>query len=352
MLSSRFGVNDHVYEWFHSYLSGRTQIFSTLADTSNAVALICSVPQSLVVGPILCITYTEDVEDLIQTFSVKDHIYADDTQLLAYMRLTEVLRYRRNIERCVGQIQDWCTSKRLELNPDKTERIWLGSKANLAQLKADELYLHLGSVDIKPSNMVRDLGVWLNSELTMHDHISRTVSSCFSHLRRLRQLRGVVCRSTMQRLVSALVLSRFDYWNAALFGLPSTTLDPLRRVHNAADRPVAGFDPRNNVTEQMKKLHWLSIKYRINFTFSDDARRCDFSMPAIHSGHCPSSVNITWTEWASSSCEWPVRHPHDKNCFRWKSFLRAGPRKWNTLPQNITAITNREALKRALKTLF
>ena len=83
--SSRFGVNDHVYEWFDSYLSGRTQIFSTLADTSNAVALICSVPQGSVVGPLLFITYTEDVEDLIQTFSVKDHIYADDTRLFAHM---------------------------------------------------------------------------------------------------------------------------------------------------------------------------------------------------------------------------------------------------------------------------
>ena len=85
VLSSHFGVNDHVYDWLHSYLSGRTQIFSTPADTSNAVALICSVPHGSVVGPLLFITYTEDVEDLIQTFSVKDHIYADDTQLPAHM---------------------------------------------------------------------------------------------------------------------------------------------------------------------------------------------------------------------------------------------------------------------------
>ena len=95
--------------------AGYRFLASAIADTSNAVALICSVQQRSVVGPLLCITYTEDVEDLIQTFSVKDHIYADDTQLLAHMRLTEVLRYRRNLERCVGQIQDWCTSKRLQL---------------------------------------------------------------------------------------------------------------------------------------------------------------------------------------------------------------------------------------------
>ena len=67
---------------------------------------MCSVPQGSVVGPLLFIAYTEDVEVLIQTFSFKDHIYTDATQLLAHMRLTEMQRYRRNFERCVGQIQD------------------------------------------------------------------------------------------------------------------------------------------------------------------------------------------------------------------------------------------------------
>ena len=143
-----------------SFLSLRPDTdFSTLADTANAVALICSVPQGPVVGPLLFIAYKEDVEDFIQTFSVKDYIYADDTQLLAHMRLTEVLRYRRNLEICAGRIQDWCTLKRVQLNPDNTEIIWFGSKANLAKLKADELCLHLGSVDIKPFTMGRDLGV-------------------------------------------------------------------------------------------------------------------------------------------------------------------------------------------------
>ena len=105
------------------------------------------------------------------------------------------------------------------INSDKTERIWFGSKANLANLKADELCLHVRYIDIRPSTVVRDLGVWLDSELTMRDHTLRTASSCFFHLRRLRQLRGIVCCSTMQRLVSALVLSRLDYCNAVLSGL-------------------------------------------------------------------------------------------------------------------------------------
>ena len=103
------------------------------------------------------------------------------------------------------------------------------------------------SPSIKPSTVIRDLGVWLHSELTVHDHISKTASSCFFHLRRLRQLRGVVCRFTKQRLLSAFVLSRLDYCNAVLSGLPSTTLDPLLRVLNAAVRLVAGSGPRDHV---------------------------------------------------------------------------------------------------------
>ena len=72
--SSSFGVSDHVYEWFHSNISDRTQIFSTPADKSNAAAFIFGVPQGSLVGPLLFITYKQDVEDLIETVSVNDHM--------------------------------------------------------------------------------------------------------------------------------------------------------------------------------------------------------------------------------------------------------------------------------------
>ena len=153
---------------------------------------------------------------------------------------------------------------------------------NLKQMN----YVSISDLLILCGTVVRDLGVWMDSELTMRDHISRMASSCFFHLHRLRQLHGVVCCSTMQRLVSALVLSRPDYCKAALSGLSSATLDPLRRVLNVAIRLVAGLGPRDHVTEKIKKLHWLLANQIQKYQFqvmSDDARRCDWSMPTIHS---------------------------------------------------------------------
>ena len=47
------------------------------------MALMCGVPQGSVLGPLQVTAYTEEVEELIETFNVKNHLYADNTQVLA-----------------------------------------------------------------------------------------------------------------------------------------------------------------------------------------------------------------------------------------------------------------------------
>ena len=69
----------------------------------------------------------------------------------------------------------------------------------------------------------------------------------------------------MQRLVSAFVLSRLDYCNSTLAGLPACALEPFQRVLHAAVRLVAGLGPRDHVRESMKDLHWLPIAHCIKF---------------------------------------------------------------------------------------
>ena len=49
------------------------------------------------------------------------------------------------------------------------------------------------------------------------------------------------------RLVTALVLSRLDYCNAMLAGLPTSTLAPFQLLHAAA-RTVMDLKPRDRVT--------------------------------------------------------------------------------------------------------
>jgi len=77
--------------------------------------------------------------------------------------------------------------------------------------------------------------------------LTEVASCCFYHLRRLKQIRRLVGKDVTAQLVSAFILSRLDYCNALLAGLPRTTIEPLQRVQNAAARLVLDFRLRDRV---------------------------------------------------------------------------------------------------------
>jgi len=82
--------------------------------------------------------------------------------------------------------------------------IWFGSHSNLAKLLRINLSLQVGTSNIQPSNVVRDLGIYMDSELTMKEHVAKIAAACFYHVRRLRQVRRRVGQEVTQQLVLAL----------------------------------------------------------------------------------------------------------------------------------------------------
>ena len=95
-----------------------------------------------------------------------------------------------------------------------------------------------------------------------------------------RQIRRVVGIEVTSQLVSVFVLSRLDYCNSLLAGLPSTTVKPLQRVQNAAVRLVLNLGLRDHVTPGLQQLHWLPVEHRITF------KLC-MLMHLIHIGRAP-----------------------------------------------------------------
>jgi hypothetical protein len=71
----------------------------------------------------------------------------------------------------------WCASRRLQLNANKTEVIWFGSRINLAKLNFVDCSVLVGSESIKPSTVVHDLGVDLDAELNMKRHVAKVAAS-------------------------------------------------------------------------------------------------------------------------------------------------------------------------------
>ena len=90
--------------------------------------------------------------------------------------------------------------------------------------------LSINDVALQSAGVVRDVGVLLDNQLTMKQHVNRVASSCFFHLRRLRQIKRLVTLEATNQLVAAVILGRLDYCNSVLAGLPCSTVAPLQRV--------------------------------------------------------------------------------------------------------------------------
>jgi hypothetical protein len=351
VLQNRFLVNDVTLSWFHSYLTGRTQSVNVNGLQSACSAVACSVPQGSVLGAIEFICYTEDVVAVFHHNSVSHHLYADDKQIYTATTVTDIDTTRERLVRCILDVRDWCASRRLQLNAQKTELVWFGSAANIRKMSAANLTLPVGDDVIAPVDTVRDLGVLLDAQLTMKQHVNRVTSNCFFQLRRLRQIRRVAGPDVMKRLVSAFVLSRLDYCNAALVGLPQTTLQHLQRAQNAAARLITNTGPHDHITPAMKALHWLPVNQRIEY------KLC-LTMHLIHTQQCPDYMRDLVTMTATSATRTGLRSassltyrkPRVQTKFGERAFSFSGPTIWNSLPAYLQATSNTNTFKRLLKT--
>ena len=61
------------------------------------------------------------------------------------------------------------------------------------------------------------------------------------YIRRLCQIHHLVSREVLMQLVRSLVLSRLDYRNAVLAGLPASTLAPLQHAQTRAPDSRSGL---------------------------------------------------------------------------------------------------------------
>ena len=167
---------------------------------------------------IVFILYYADVIKIASKHGFKAHSYADDVQLYDHAEANSCATLVPRMSACVLEINEWMTRNRLKMNPAKTEIIWLGSARKLKHCPMDEL--SIAGVMLRPSTQVRDLGIQVDSNLSMSTHINHLTRACFYHIRQLRTVRRSLTVDTTHALVRAMVHSRLDYCNSVLAGQP------------------------------------------------------------------------------------------------------------------------------------
>ena len=265
-LHSKFGISGTALEWFSSYLSGRSQRVMVQGNLSQSLILDFGVPQGSCLGPLLFTIYASKLFDVIKGHLPTVHCYADDTQLyVSFSPNKNTGQYEavNAIQHCVDDIRNWMTNDKLLLNDEKTEFLMIGTKPQRAKVNIDHILI--GDSVIRPKGVVKNLGTWLDSTLSMNFHVNNICSNAFYYLYNIRRIRKYLSRRSTETLIHAFVSSRVDYCNSLLYGLPAYQLNKLQRVQNTAARLIFQESKYCHVRSLLYNLHWLPVKFRIDF---------------------------------------------------------------------------------------
>ena len=181
----------------------------------------------------------------------------------------------------------------------------------------------------------------------MLSHVNNICSLSFYYIYNIRRIRKYLWVSSNRH---EFITTKLDNCNSLLYGLPTIHINKLRRVQNAAARLVTNTPRTCHITPILKDLHWLPIKYRIEFKIVLLTFKClyglapqylvDLIAVAAQSIYTLRSRNATLLVSANARCLPTLGD---------RAFQ---PKLWNSLPAEIRNIESLTSFKRALKTYF
>ena len=217
------------------------------------IAMRSGVAQGSVLGPLLYVLYTADIQRLVVSLGFGVHLYADDTQFHGSCKPADAADLAARAMDVINSVKTWMSSNRLRLNADKTQFIWLGTSHFLGRRDMQAV-----SSILQSSDVVNNLGVYLDSGPVMDRQVSKLCQVYYFHLRRLRTVRRSLTKESLLTLVHAFVTSRIDHCNGLLFGSHSYLLDRLQSVLNSAARLVLNIPKFSHISAAIRdELHWL-----------------------------------------------------------------------------------------------
>ncbi|XP_064877885.1 uncharacterized protein LOC135572926, partial [Oncorhynchus nerka] len=229
----------------------------------------------------------------------------------------------------------------------KTELLFLPGK----DCPFHDLAITVDNSIVSSSQSAKNLGVILDNTLSFSTNIKAVARSCRFMLYNIRRVRPCLTQEAAQVLIQALVISRLDYCNSLLAGLPACAIKPLQLIQNAAAHLVFNLPKFSHVTPLLRSLHWLPVEARIRY------KTMVLAYGAVR-GTAPQYLQAlirpyTQTRALRSStsgllASLPLRK-YSSRAAQSKLFAALAPQWWNKLPHDARTAESITTFRRHLK---
>ncbi len=328
--------------WFVSYLTNRRQLVSIDGISSSFQSVTCGVPQGSLLGPLLYLCYSNDMELAVHN---KLMLYADDSVIIAFDKDPNIVSNKLSMD--LQSCNQWLIDNKLSLHLGKTECILFGTRPKLS--KATDFSVCYNTQELKPQDSITYLGVLIDNMLSGDAMVSLVIKKVTGRLKFLYRHSQFFNRTLRKTLCAALLQSHIDYCCTSWFnGISQKSKRKLQVAQNRIVRFILNLQPREHVGQsELNLLNLLNIKDRTRQLRLSHAFK-------IFNSSGPSYLNHNFTKIAdvhthnTRSSQFNFLVPSVKGCasntFYYNTIL-----DWNALPPTIKSIPNFLTFKQRVK---
>ena len=199
-----YGIRGKSLDWFHSFLTNRSQFVTISGSDSKSKSMKHGVPQGSVLGPLLFLIYVNDLHIALR-FSLVN-LFADDTMLFLKNESLKTISKQANID--LKLLMNWLKANKISLNTSKTEMLIFRS----IRKKLDyEVKIKINGHRLRPSNVVKYLGIFIDEHLNWRHHINFVCTKLKRANGALSKLRHYVDKKTLTSLYYSLFHCHVSY---------------------------------------------------------------------------------------------------------------------------------------------
>ena len=329
------GITGKLYEWLKSFLSNRSQKVVIDGLHSYITLVLSGVPQGTVLGPILFLIYLNDIDSSIK-HDCTLRSFADDSRLFkSISSYQDALSLQKDLHIVIL----WATENNMALHEDKFEVLQYSSSINnhakslFEILPFNEYARNYSTSDdclLTPTDQVKDLGIYMSSQLHFSSHINLIVDKACSKAAWALSIFRCRNRETMMTLYKSMVRPLLEYccplWHPSkIFDIQS--LENVQRTFTSKISGLANLC----YWDRLKQLNLMSLQRRRE-------RFCIIYMWKILNGQVPNDIAVNWN--LNPRLGFKAVVPSMSSNKRISpifesSFSVNGARLWNTLPKAI-----------------
>ena len=313
-----YGFDISALEFVNNYLKERKQRTKVNGSYSTWRELKFGVPQGSILGPLLFNIFINDIFYFINGTKIAN--YADDNSI--YSVDDNITHLLKTLEDETNLVLKWFRINEMKANDDK---------CHLLVANQENVSVTLGNVTIEAIDSVELLGVKIDKNLNLNEHVSNLCKKGNQKLHALARISKYLSKDKLKIIMKTFIQSQFNYCPLTWMFHNRTLNNKINRLHERALRIVYKndnltfqelLDMDNSITIHQKNLQRLATEmYKVKNNISPLPMQELFSR----------QVNVHYLR---NSRYWKIPKVRTVG-YGTETIRYRGPKTWELLPKEI-----------------